>query len=117
MTETAVGFVLLGAALLVVLGVVFVLASRGGGNVARRASAPPPGVHMPGPSILPVVLSIGGALIGAGLAFRSDGQLANPFLAIPGLLVFIGGAVAWVRAANHEWRDVEHGSHDDRASH
>ena len=118
MTETAVGFVLLGVALLVVLGVVFVLASRGGGaRGTRRVSAPPPGVHMPGPSMLPVVLSVGGALIGAGLAFRSDGQLANPFLAIPGLLVFVGGAVAWVRAANREWRDVEHGSHDDGAPH
>ena len=115
MTETAVGFILLGAALFIVLGVVFILASRGG--PVRATSAPPVGVHMPGPSILPVVLSIGGALIGAGLAFRTDGQLANPFLAIPGLLVFVGGAVAWVRAANHEWRDVEHGRHDDGASH
>jgi hypothetical protein len=115
MTETAVGFVLLGAALLVVLGVVFVLASRGG--PVRATPKPPVGVHMPGPSILPVVISIGGSLIGAGLAFRADGQLANPFLAIPGLLVFVAGAVAWVRAANHEWRDVEHGSHDDGPPH
>ena len=115
MTETAVGFVLLGAALLVVLGVVFVLASRGG--PARETPKPPVGVHMPGPSLLPVVISIGGSLIGAGLAFRAEGQLANPFLAIPGLLVFVAGAVAWVRAANHEWRDVEHGSHDDGAPH
>ena len=27
------------------------------------------------------------------------------------------GVIAWVRAANHEWRDVEHGSHDDRPAH
>jgi hypothetical protein len=25
--------------------------------------------------------------------------------------------VAWVRAANHEWQDTEHGSHDDGAAH
>ncbi len=72
---------------------------------------------MPGPSYLPVVISAGVALIGAGLAFRGDGQLANPFLAIPGVLLFVSVAVAWVRAANHEWREAEHGSHDDGSAH
>lgn len=115
MSETAVGFVILGIGMLVVLGVVFAIASRGGG--ARAAGRPPRGVHLPGPSYLPVVISISAALIGAGLAFRGDGQLANPFLAIPGVLVFVIVAIAWVRAANHEWRDVEHGSHDDSSAH
>ena len=115
MSDTAIGFALLGIAMVVVLGVVFVIASRGGPAVA--APKPPPGVHMPGPSILPVVLSVGAALLGAGFAFRGEWGLANPFLAVPGLLVFVGGAVAWVRAANHEWRDIEHGSHDDGPAH
>jgi hypothetical protein len=61
-------------------------------------------------------MSLGAALIGSGLAFRGEDQLANPFLAIPGLLVLILGVIAWVRAANHEWRDTEHGQHDG-ASH
>ncbi|MGI8999270.1 MAG: hypothetical protein ACR2GO_06140 [Candidatus Limnocylindria bacterium] len=115
MPDTAVGFVLLGTGILVVLGVVFAISSRAGGPSA--ASAPPRGVHMPGPSFLPVVMSLAVALMGAGLVFRADDQLANPFLAIPGLLVFVVGAVAWVRAANHEWSDVEHGSHDDGSAH
>ena len=115
MTDAAIGFALLGIALIVVLGVVFIIASRGG--PVREAPKPPAGVHMPGPSFLPVVLSVGAALLAAGFAFRGDWSLANPFLAVPGLLVFVAGAVSWVRAANHEWRDVEHGSHDDRPGH
>ena len=82
MNDTAIGFVLLGIALIVVLGVVFVIASRGGPAV--ETPKPPPGVHMPGPSFLPVVLSVGAALLAAGFAFRGDWALANPFLAIPG---------------------------------
>ncbi|HUH17306.1 MAG TPA: hypothetical protein VMM85_05100 [Methylomirabilota bacterium] len=115
MTDTAIGFVLLGIGMLVVLGIVFAISSRGGPATPRPE--PPRGVHLPGPSWLPVVLALAGALLGAGLAFRADGELANPFLAIPGLLVLVAGAVAWVRAANHEWRNTEHGSHDDRATH
>ena len=115
MPDVAIGYVLLGVAILVVLGIVFAVASRGGGGSAR--ATPPRGVHLPGPSYLPVAISISAALIGAGLAFRGDEQLANPFLAIPGVAVFVAVAVAWVRAANHEWRDTEHGSHDDATSH
>ncbi len=111
MTDMAAGFALLGIGMLVVLGIVFLIASRGG--PVPETPKPPHGVHMPGPSYLPVVMSLGAALMGAGLAFRAEAQLANPFLAIPGLLVFIAGAVAWVRAANHEWHEVEHGRHDD----
>jgi hypothetical protein len=116
MTDAALGFLLIGIAMLVVLGIVFVLASRGG----RRGEepAPPPGVHMPGPSYLPVVFSVAAVLIGAGVAFKGDWAIANPFIIIPGLLLLVSGMVAWVRAANREWHEVEHGSHhDDGAAH
>ena len=115
MTDTAIGFALIAIAMVVVLGVVFIIASRGG--PAGETPKPPPGVHMPGPSLLPVVLSVGAALLAAGFAFRGEWSLATPFSAIPGLLVFVAGAGAWVRAANREWRDIEHGSHDDRPAH
>jgi hypothetical protein len=115
MTDTAIGFALIGIAIVVVLGVVFAISSRGGPAGARRR--PPRGVHLPPPSFLPVVFSAAAALLGAGLAFRAEDQLANPWLAIPGAVLFVITAVAWVRAANHEWRDVEHGSHDDAAGH
>jgi len=115
MSDTAVGFILIGVVMLVVLGLVFAISSRGG--PAGERPQPPGGVHLPGPSYLPVVLSLGMLLLGSGLAFRSEGQIANLWIALPGLGVLILGIIAWVRAANHEWRDTEHGSHDDGAAH
>lgn len=114
MTDTAVGFLLLGITLLVILGVVFVIASRGG--PAGERPHPPRGVHLPSPSMLPVVMSVAAALLGAGFAFRGE-ALANPYLAIPGLVVLVAGVVGWVRAANHEWSETEHEAHDDGAAH
>jgi hypothetical protein len=115
MTDTAVGYILIGVAMLVVLGVVFAISSRSG--PAGEPPKPPRGVHMPGPSFLPVVMSAGMLLLGAGLATRPEDQLANFWLAGPGVAVLVIGIVAWVRAANHEWRETEHGSHDDGAAH
>ena len=114
MADTAIGFILIGVAMFVVLGVVFAISSRGPAGATVK---PPRGVHLPGPSYLPVLMSVGMLLLGAGLAFRSQDQIANLWLAIPGLAVLIIGIVSWVRAANHEWRDTEHGSHDDGAAH
>ena len=115
MTDTAIGFLIVGIAMLVVLGVVFAISSRPRPETAKPV--PPDGVHLPPPSFLPVVVSLGGALMGAGLAFRDTGQLANPFLAIPGLVIFVLGILWWVRAANREWREVEHGGHGSHAPH
>jgi hypothetical protein len=115
MTDVAIGFLLLGVAMLVVLGIVFAISSRGG--APREAPRPPRGVHLPSPSFLPVIMSVGALLLGAGLAFRAEDQFANLWLAIPGLAVLVFGIVSWVAAANHEWRDTEHGSHDDGAAH
>lgn len=116
MNDTAVGFLLIGLGMLVVLGIVFLVAARAGGP-PRTAGSPPRGVHLPPPSYLPVVMSIGMALLGGGLAFRGDGEVANLWLALPGIGVIVLGIIAWVRAANREWRGVEHGSHDDGAAH
>lgn len=111
MNEAAIGYLILGIGMAVVLGVVFVIAARTGGAGARPR--PPAGVHLPNPSPLPVVMSVGAALLGAAFVFHGEGQVANLWLLVPGLVIFIGGSVAWVRAANREWREVEHGSHDD----
>ena len=62
-------------------------------------------------------MSLGALLLGAGLAFRPEDQFANLWLAIPGVAVLVFGIVAWVTAANREWRDTEGGSHDDGAAH
>jgi len=113
--DSAFGYLLLAIGIAFVLGVVYAVTSHLSAPSTRPK--PPRGVHLPNPSALPVILAVGGALLGAGLAFRADNQLANPFLAIPGLLVFLYAIVAWVRAAGREWEEVERGPHDDGASH
>ena len=115
MSDVAFGYLLLAVGIVFVLGVVYAITSHLGVSTARPK--PPRGVHLPNPSALPVILAAGGALLGAGLAFRADDQLANPFLAIPGLLVFLYAVVAWVRAAGREWNEVERGPHDDPPGH
>lgn len=115
MNDTAFGYLLLGIGITFVLGVVYAITSHI--TVSTKRPQPPRGVHLPSPSALPVILSVGGALLGAGLAFRGDNQLANPFLAVPGLLIFLYAVVAWVRAAGREWEETERGSHDDAAGH
>ena len=108
MSDTAVGFLIVGLGMLFVLGLVFAISSRP--RVARIQPIPPPGVHLPPPSPLPVILSLAAALLGAGLVFRPDDQVANWFLAVPGAIVFLAGVVWWVGAAGREWREVEHGT-------
>jgi hypothetical protein len=113
--DSAAGFLLVGIAILLILGLVFAVSARATPSPPRPR--PPRGVHMPDPSPLPVLISVGGALIAAGLAFRPEDALANWFLLVPGLLVFLSGIVAWVRAANREWRDTDRGAHHDGPAH
>ena len=115
MTDTAFGYLLLAIGITFVLGVVYAVTSHIGVSTTRPR--PPRGVHLPNPSALPVILAVGGALLGAGLAFRAGNQLANPFLAVPGLLIFLYAVVAWVRAAGREWDETERSSHDDAPGH
>jgi hypothetical protein len=116
MDDRALGFALIGIAIIFVLGVAFAVTTRVG-RAATAAPAPPSGVHMPAPSWLPVLMSVAALLIGAGLVFKPDDLVANPWIAIPGLLLLVASIVAWVRDAGHEWRDAEHGSHDDAKAH
>jgi hypothetical protein len=113
--DTTFGYLLLALGIAFVLGVVYLITSHVSVSAARPK--PPRGVHLPNPSALPVILAVGGALLGAGLAFRPEGQLANPLLAIPGLLVFLWAVVSWVRAAGREWDEAERGPHDDAPGH
>ena len=73
-----------------------------------RLEAPPAGeqVHMPLPSILPV-------LNAAGLAVAIVGITISIVLVIGGLLLFFGTAIVWIRDARRELEDLplEHGHH------
>ena len=70
--------------------------------------APPAGerIHMPAPSILPV-------LNAAGLSVAIVGITISPILVVAGLLLFIGTAIAWIRGARREMEDLplEHHGH------
>jgi hypothetical protein len=78
----------------------------------RRAGAPPPGVHLPGPSRWPFVLPIGAAILLFALVLppRDEaGQVTAPFnmpLLLIGLLVTLVAVVGWLRDAMKEWRST-----------
>jgi hypothetical protein len=120
--DTATGFLILGLGIVAVLGLVFAVTLRGGPRPYSTA-VPPKGVHLPPPSLLPVLMSVGAALLAAGLVFRPDvawdlpilgaiSGVIHPIIGPLGLLVMLGGIWAWVRAAGREWRDQERGAHD-----
>ncbi len=115
MSGGMLGFGLVVLGILFALGMVYALTSRLGQMQDRPH--PPRGVHLPAPSLLPAALALGASLLGAGLAFRADDQpIANPWLAVPGLVVMLAGIIGWVRAAGREWGETEHAAHDDGGS-
>jgi hypothetical protein len=126
-SETAIGFAILGIGILAVLALVFAVTLRAGGS-GRPGPRPPRGVHLPPPSWLPVILSIGAALLGAGLTFKPDepyplpvidviSGTMQPLLGLPGIAVLLWGIWGWVRAAGREWHETEAGPQHDAPGH
>jgi uncharacterized protein YjeT (DUF2065 family) len=74
----------------------------------ESVEAPPVGeqIHMPEPSILPVINA-------AGLAVAIIGITISLVLVIAGLVVFFATAIVWIRSARREMEDLplEHGHH------
>jgi O-antigen ligase len=73
------------------------------------ADAPPPAgelIHMPAPSIIPV-------LNAAGLSIAIVGITISIVLVIAGLVLFVATAIVWIRGARREMEDLplEHGHH------
>jgi threonine/homoserine/homoserine lactone efflux protein len=112
--DTIVGYLIIAAGILFVLGLVFAITSRQTAPGARPR--PPRGVHLPNPSLLPFIFSVGAALLGAGLALHSLNVILYALAAV-GALVIVYAAVGWVRAAGREWHETEHGPHDEVAGH
>ena len=73
-----------------------------------ETDAPPAGeeVHMPEPSILPIVNAVGVSLSIVGLTLSIA-------ITIIGLVIFLTTLVIWVRAAAHEISELplDHSSH------
>jgi len=73
-----------------------------------ETEAPPVGeeVHMPEPSMLPIVNAVGVTLSLVGLTLSIA-------ITIIGLVLFLVTLVAWVRAASHEISELplDHSSH------
>jgi hypothetical protein len=71
-----------------------------------RVDAPPVGeqIHMPAPSIIPVLNAL-------GLATAIVGITISLILVIGGLLLFAATAIVWIRDARREMNElpVEHG--------
>ncbi len=80
--------------------------------------APPPGIHMPGPSRWPFVVPIGAALLLFALVFSGGNGLPfNPLLLGLGLLVTFVAIAGWLWDAMHEWRATAAGAHAVPISH
>ena len=79
--------------------------------------APPPGVHMPGPSRWPFVVPFGVALILFSLVLTGRDANNNPTglvnmpLLVVGLIVSFIAIIGWLRDANREWRTTAAGAH------
>ena len=73
-----------------------------------ETEAPPVGeeVHMPEPSILPIVNAVGVTLSLVGLTL-------SPAITAMGLVIFLVTLVAWIRSAAHEISELplDHSSH------
>lgn len=92
--------------------------SRNRSRVPRRvAGAPPPGVHMPGPSRWPFVVPFGVAFILASLvivprdAQHNPTQLLNVPLFVIGMIVSLIAVAGWLLEAMREWRSTATEAH------
>jgi len=80
-----------------------------------ETEAPPVGeeVHMPEPSMLPIVNAVGVTLSLVGLTLSLVGLTLSLAVTIVGLVLFLVTLVAWIRAAAHEMSELplDHSSH------
>jgi plastocyanin len=74
---------------------------------AATHEGPPPGVHMPGPSFLPILAAIGMAMLLLGLVF-------GEWLLAVGVIAFVLSLLGWMGAARKEFVKAEEA---DRTGH
>lgn len=76
-------------------------------KVARKREELPEGVHMPSPSIQPLILAIGMTITVFGIVFRGFAislgeQFSIPIIMVLGLIVTLVGLVGWIREGRKE---------------
>lgn len=80
-----------------------------------NGGAPPPGVHLPGPSRWPFVAPIGAALMLFAFVLtprdveNNPTALVNVPLLVVGLIVTLVAIIGWLRDAGREWRVADQG--------
>jgi hypothetical protein len=92
--------------------------ARNSSRVPRRlAGAPPPGVHLPGPSRWPFVVPIGAVMLLFSLALPprdASGAATGPvnlLLFVIGLIVSLVAVAGWLLEAMREWRSTAADDH------
>ena len=74
----------------------------------ETVEAPPVGeqIHMPAPSILPILNAI-------GLAVAIIGITISPLMIVVGLALFVVTAIVWIRDSRREFQELplDHSSH------
>lgn len=60
-----------------------------------RSAAPPPGVHLPRPTVWPMVMAL-------GIALAMSGIVLTPVFSVAGLGVFAVALAGWIRELRRE---------------
>jgi hypothetical protein len=76
-------------------------------KVPRKREELPEGVHLPSPSIQPLILAIGVTIVGFGIVFRGFAIWLSDAISIPiilalGLIVTLAGFLGWIREGRRE---------------
>jgi hypothetical protein len=71
-------------------------------KVTPKREELPEGVHMPAPSIQPLILAIGMTILGFGIVFRGfaiwlSDEFSIPIIMVLGLIVALAGFIGWIR--------------------
>jgi len=112
-------WVLVAFVIVALAGLAWVWVGTMGRNRSRvpkplAGGAPPPGVHLPGPSRWPFVAPIGAALLLFSIVLPPKNAagdtigLFNFWLFLLGIVVTLIAIIGWLRDAGREWRATDH---------